>query len=196
MNKPAMIVALCGALVLGLYVNAGGQSGGQAVDTKVAVVNLQEVINNSDQQAANRAKNKQNTEGLQAEQKKRQDAIVKLQNEIDPLEPGSDAWRSKRDQIQQKTLELRVWAEMQQQNTQLEQARQFAVLYKNVSDAAGAVAKDMGYDVVIQAGELPDLMRLNVEQLQQVVQTRKVIYSSDQADITDEVVARVNAEFK
>lgn len=191
-----MIVALTGALVLGLYVTAGGQAGGEAAPTKVAVVNLQEIINNADQQAANRSKNQKLGEDLQAEQKTRQDAIVKLQNEIDPLEPGTDAWRAKRDQIQQRTLELRVWAEMQGQNNQLEQARQFAILYNNVTDAAGAVAQDTGYDVVLQAGELPDLMRLNVEQLQTVVQTRKVIYSSDQVDITAAVLARVNAEYK
>ncbi|MEL7087672.1 MAG: OmpH family outer membrane protein [Planctomycetota bacterium] len=196
MKKPAMIVALTGALVLGLYVTAGGQSGGEAAPTRVAVVNMQEVINNSDQQAANRAKNQQLGTDLQTEQKERQDAIVKLQNEIDPLEPGGDAWRAKRDQIQQKTLELRVWAEMQTQNNQLEQARQFAVLYRNVNEAAGQVAQEMGYDVVLQAGELPDLMRLNVEQLQSVVQSRKVIYSSDQVDITAAVLSRLNAEFK
>lgn len=189
-----MIVTLVGALVLGLYVTAGGQAGGSAQSTKVAVVNLQDVINNADRQALNRTNNQQRAEDLQAEQKSRQEAIVSLQNQIDPLEPGSSAWRAKRDEIQQKTLELRVWAEMQEQNNQLEQARQFATLYRNASDAASTVAEELGYDVVLQAGELPDLMRLNIQQLQTVVQTRKVIYSSAQVDITEAVLQRVNAE--
>lgn len=190
-KKPTLIVALCGALVLGLYVTAGGQAGG-AGPTKVAVVNLQQVINKAKLQADNRAANQKRAEELKAEQKKRQEHIVQLQNEIDPLAPGGDAWRTKRDQIQQKTLELRVWAEMQEQNTQLEQARQFAVIYQAATEAAAAVAKSAGYDIVLQTGELPDLLRLNIQQLQTVVQTRKVIYASDRVDITQAVLDRIN----
>ena len=52
MKNSIVIVALVAALTLGLYVTAGGQAGGTAAPTKVAVVNLQEVINQCAQQAA------------------------------------------------------------------------------------------------------------------------------------------------
>lgn len=196
MKKPVLIVALVGALTLGLYVTAGGQAGGQAEATKVCVVNLQQVINECDQQAAFRAENTAATAALQEEGKRRQDELNALQNALDPLEPSGDAWRNKREELQVKTLEARVWQEYQQQKVQLDQARRFAVLYQAVTDASGEVAKSMGYDVVLQTGELPDLMQLNAQQLQSVVASRKVIYSSDAADITAEVLARANAEFK
>ncbi len=121
---------------------------------------------------------------------------MSLQNAIDPLQPGSEPWRNKRDEIQQKTLELEVWTRMQEQNNQLEQARQFAVIYQAVTEATSAVAQAQGYDIVLQSGELPDLMRLNIQQLQTVVQTRKVVYSSDAADLTPQVLQRVDAQMK
>ncbi|MEM6458735.1 MAG: OmpH family outer membrane protein [Planctomycetota bacterium] len=192
-----VIVALVGALTLGLYVTAGGQAGsasGGATPARVAVVNMQEVINQSAQQAAFTADNQRRAEALQAEQQRRQQEIATITNAIDPLQPGSDAWNQKRDELQTKTLELEVWARMQEQNGQLEQARQFATLYRDANEASAAVAEAMGYDVVLQGGELPDLMRLNIQQLQTVVQTRKVIHFADGVDITRAVLQRVNAE--
>jgi Skp family chaperone for outer membrane proteins len=195
-KQPALIFALAAALVLGVYVTAGGQSGGSASPTRVAVVDLQEVINNSDQQAAYTQTNQAKAEELRSEQQRRQQEIVTMQNAIDPLQPGSDAWRNKRNEIQQKSMELEVWARMQEQNNQLEQARQFATIYQTANEAAAAVAESAGYDVVLTTGELPDLMRLNIEGLRTVVQSRKVVYAADRVDITAAVLQRVNAEAK
>lgn len=195
MKHSMIVVALAGALTLGLYVTAGGQAGGQAAPTKVAVVNLQEVINQCNQQAAFRAENQTKAQSLQAEQQQRQQEIERITTAIDPLEPGSDAWENKRQELRQKTLELQVWVQMQEQDNQLAQARQFVEIYVAATDAAAAIAEQAGYDVVLQGGDLPDLMRLNLQQLQTVVQTRKVIYSADGVDITNAVLQRVNADF-
>jgi Skp family chaperone for outer membrane proteins len=154
------------------------------------------VINNSDQQAAYTQTNQAKAEELRSEQQRRQQEIVTMQNAIDPLQPGSDAWRNKRNEIQQKSMELEVWARMQEQNNQLEQARQFATIYQTANEAAAAVAESAGYDVVLTTGELPDLMRLNIEGLRTVVQSRKVVYAADRVDITAAVLQRVNAEAK
>ncbi|MEM6854512.1 MAG: OmpH family outer membrane protein [Planctomycetota bacterium] len=195
MKNSMIVVALFGALTLGLYVTAGGQAGGEVAPTKVAVVNLQEVINECSQQAAFRAENTAKADSLRAEQEQRQREIQSITTAIDPLQPGSDAWENKRQELRQKTLELQVWVQMQEQDSQLAQARQFAEIYVAASDAAAAIAEQAGYDVVLQGGDLPDLMRLNIQQLQTVVQTRKVIYSSDSVDITNAVLQRVNSEF-
>ena len=190
------MAALMGALVLGLYVKAGGQSGGTgaAATAKVAVVNLEQVIQDSDAATRNRQQNTALSEQLRSEQQRRQQEIVSLQNQIDPLQPGSEAWMNKRDEIQEKTLELEVWTRLQEQNNQREQARQFAEIYQAVTDASAQVAESMGYDIVLQSGDLPDLMRLNAQQLQTVVQTRKVVYAGDAADLTAQVLQRVNAQ--
>jgi len=195
MKNSVAIVAMVGVLTLGLYVTAGGQAGGQATPTKVAVVNLQEVINQCAQQAAFRADNQAKSEALQAEQQQRQQEIAAITTAIDPLQPRSDAWNKKREELQQKTLEMQVWVQMQEQNNQLEQARQFAAVYTAANEAAASIAQSAGYDIVLQGAALPDLMRLNVQQLQTVVQTRKVLYSSDAVDITNAVLQSVNANF-
>ena len=193
-RKTSLIVACAAVLAMGLFVTARAQNGA-AQPTKVAVVSLQEVIAQCNQQQKFRTENQARGADLQAEQEQRQNKIQGLRTQIDPLQTGTDAWRAKRDEIQQATMELEVWAKMQEQNTQLEQARQFAEIYQSANDAAGEVAQSMGFDIVLQAGDLPDLMSLNVQQLQSIVQSRKVLYAGDNVDITQAVLQRVNANF-
>ncbi|MEM9418735.1 MAG: OmpH family outer membrane protein [Planctomycetota bacterium] len=195
MKNSIVIVALAAALTLGLYVTAGGQAGGAAAPTKVAVVNLQEVINQCAQQAAFVAEGKAKADALKAEQAARQKDIATISTTLDTLTVGGDAWNKKREELQQKTLEMQVWVQMQEQNGQLDQARQFAEIYVAANEASASIAQAAGYDVVLQGGELPDLMKLNIQQLQTVVQTRKVLYSGDAVDITNAVLQRMNADF-
>ncbi|MEO1236422.1 MAG: OmpH family outer membrane protein [Planctomycetota bacterium] len=196
MKNPMAIVALCGALVLGLYVTAGGQAGGEAQTNKVAVVNLEEVIRNCQQQAVVRASNQALAEELKAEQQRRQQEIATLTTQIDPLQPGTEAWNNKRDELEAKTIELQVWAQATEQKNQREQARQFAEIYTAATQATADVAAALGYDIVLQAADLPNIERANVQQLQTIVATRKVVYAGEGADITQAVLARVDANFQ
>ncbi|MEM1107881.1 MAG: OmpH family outer membrane protein [Planctomycetota bacterium] len=195
MKSPVVIVALIGALTLGLYVTAGGQAGSPAAPTKVAVVNMQLVINQSDQQVANRAANQAKAAAIQAEGEQRQQEIASLQVGLDPLVPNSDGWNQQRDKLQQKTLELQVWVQMQEQNNQREQTSQVAEIYLAANEAAKAIAQEAGYDIVLKGGGLPDVTRMNLQQLSTIAQTREVLYASDAVDITDAVMQRLNAEY-
>lgn len=177
------------------FVTARAQQGGVAEATRVAVVNMQQVITQSKQQASVQSANAAKGQQLVAEEKTRRDEIAKLATELDPLVAGGDAWLKKRDQIQEKQIALEVWVRVAEQNSQLDLARQYAQAYQAATDAVAAIASAQGYDIVLQTGELPDLMTLNVQQLQGVVQGRKVIYGADAVDITQAVLGRMNAEF-
>jgi Skp family chaperone for outer membrane proteins len=194
-TKTFWAVGLIAAVVLSVYLTAQAQSGSAAA-TKVAVVNLQTVIDNSAMQKSVQDKNRAEAQNIRAEEEKRRAEIQKLNAELDPLAPGGGPWLAKRDEIQQKAIELRVWVEMTEQTANRERARQFAEVYKAATDAVSKVADASGFDIVLQGGELPDLMQLNPQQLQLVAQNRKVLYSRDASDITQAVQARMDAEFK
>jgi len=97
--------------------------------------------------------------------------------------------------VQQKRLELEVWGKMAQQENQLTRARQLAELYTAINTAAAAVAAEQGYDLVVMSEPLPDLLTLNVQRLETIMQTRKVIYTGPNADITNAVLQRVNTAY-
>jgi len=195
-NQRFAVLTLSAALSLGLYAAARGQGGNaQAPATAVAAVDFNRVLQECEQQAVMLADNSNKSLELNAENTARSEELQRLQAEMDPLQPGSDAWQAKAKIIQQKRLELEVWGKMAQQDNQLTRARQLAKLYTAINDAAAAVAAEQGYDLVVMSEALPDLLSVNVQRLEAIMQTRKVIYTGPNADITNAVLQRVNAAF-
>ena len=194
MKRLPLVPAVLAAAVLVLSAAATAQSSGEA--TRVAVVDLQQVIDQSAQQKAYQQQNTAKGEELKAENDRRRAELQSMLTQLEPLNPGSEPWLAKRDEIQEKQTALQVWVQVAEQQANLERARQFATLYMAASEATAKVAQAQGIDLVLQGGAMPDLMRLNPEQLQSVAQNRKVIYASDAADITQAVLARVDAEYK
>ena len=79
-----------------------------------------------------------------------------------------------------------------------QRSREFLALYEAASAAVAQVAQDRGIDIVIVTSELPDmaqLARAESQQIAAILQNRKVLYSKDSADITQAVLARMNADF-
>ena len=193
MKRPPLVPALLVAAVFILSAAASAQSAGEA--TRVAVVDLQQVIDQSAQQKAFQQQNAAKGEELKAENDRRRSELQSMLTQLEPLNPGSEPWLAKRDEIQEKQTSLQVWVQVAEQQANLERARQFATLYMAASEATAKVAQAQGVDLVLQGGAMPDLMRLNPEQLQSVAQNRKVIYAADTLDITQAVLARIDAEY-
>jgi len=195
-NQRFAILALSAALSLSLYAVARGQGGAvQAPATAVAAVDFNRVLQECEQQATLLAENSKKSLELNSENNARTEELQRLQVEMDPLQPGSEAWQAKAKVVQQKRLELEVWGKMAQQDNQLTRARQLAELYTAINDAAAAVAAEQGYDLVVMSEALPDLMSVNVQRLEAIMQTRKVIYTGPNADITNAVLQRVNTAY-
>ena len=196
MNQRFAILALAAALSLGTYAVARGQGGAaKAPATAVAAVDFNRVLQECEQQAVLRADNSAKSLDLNNENTARTEELQRLQLEMDPLQPGSDAWQAKAKVVQQKRLELEVWGKMAQQDNQLTRARQLAELYTAINTAAAAVAAEQGYDLVVMSEALPNLLTVNVQRLETIMQTRKVIYTGPNADITNAVLQRVNTAY-
>ena len=193
MKRPSPVAVLLAVAVFTLSAAAHGQSTGEA--TRVAVIDLQQVIDQSAQQKAYQQQNAAKGEELKAENDRRRGELQSMLTQLEPLNPGSEPWLAKRDEIQEKQTSLQVWVQVAEQQANLERARQFATLYTAANEATAKVAQAQGIDVVLQGGAMPDLMRLNPEQLQSVAQNRKVIYAADELDITQAVLARIDAEY-
>ena len=196
MNQRLTVLTLAAALSLGLYAVARGQgSAVSAPATAVAAVDFNRVLQECEQQAVMLADNSNKSLELNAENTARTEELQRLQAELDPLQPGSDAWQSKIKVLQQKRLELEVWGKMAQQDNQRTRAIQLAELYTAINEAASAVATEQGYDLVVMSETLPNLLSVNVQRLETIMQTRKVIYASPDADITNAVLQRVNTDY-
>lgn len=149
-----------------------------AADTKIAVIDMKEVLSAST--AGKRAQGiiERKMKSLQADFKKSEQEIIDLQKE---MEKKGAAWsdstkRAKAMEFQQKR---RALAEKQDKsNKELKKLREQNVnpILKKLEDIVGEVASDGGYSVVLPR---------NV-----------VLYTAHSVDITDKIISKLNKAMK
>lgn len=163
-----------------------------AEPTAVAVLNLEDVLGQLDENNAFQADIAAKNQQLQAELTRRQNAVQQMQNDLELLDPDSDAYSTKEDQIFDALIELRTWQSIQEQRNVLNQRTHLANLYRKIVQAGAAIAEQQGYDLVLLDTQVPDFDRLNPEQLLNAIATRKVLHHTDEIDMTDDVIGRMN----
>jgi Skp family chaperone for outer membrane proteins len=140
----------------------------------------------------------QNT-GLAQQQRQKEQELQQLQEYREQnLKPGSQQYNDKSEEIDRKRAELEVWKQMS--NLQLERAYKQSLkgIYDHIAAAAAQVADQQHLDLVIadQTPEIgPDLEKANVNQLQAALAARAVLFANKKADITEDVLTVVEANF-
>ncbi|QDU72881.1 OmpH family outer membrane protein [Mucisphaera calidilacus] len=191
-----MLIAALTLLASGLVGGVIAQSGLAARPTSVAVVDIQRVFAASAEKSDLEAEITQRAEALQQEGNALKERISKMRNGLDMLEPGSPSHRSKVEEIQQATFEAENWRKWEQQKLQFQNARIIKRLYASTVDAVEDVADQNGIDLVFFRE--PDLQERyeNPQQATAQVQLRKLLWATDDVDITDAVISRMNLNYQ
>ena len=195
-NRLAILSLVMIAITLGTVVGVGAQGMTAARPTKVAVVDVLKVFNGLQEKSQIEADIRTRGEKLRQEEETRRKELMDLQNDLKILAPETQAYTQKTDQIKAKLIELRVWSEMQGEGLKSESSIQLANLYRKMLDTIGRVAKENGYDVVLYKEQEPDFQNVKAEAINQMIQLRKVLWSAEDLDLTDQAVTRMNNEYK
>ncbi len=161
---------------------------------RIAVCDMEQVVGNS-ARAKHRTKTfKKRRKRIQQAEQARGKEIKNLQMELEEAKPGTKAYKAQLEVIRKKLFELRVWQQMQQEYME----RSYYVDTRRMyNDAAAIIAKfaaEEGIDVVMHRRTAP-LTGKNVDDLVDNVDARKVVYAAKELDITDKIMARVDAAF-
>jgi len=196
LNKRIFLVlaTLSAILLVGLGITRGAAAL-LAAPNATAVVNLQAVFDRAAIRGQFKADQQQKAEQLQVIQKEKQNALSVMEQDLKVLQPGSDAYIELQDQLQMKVLEFRIWGEFENAKLVKEQGLQLERLYRDALGVIASLAQEQGYAIVLYKETDPPVFRWdNPQQLSGQIQLRKVLYSSDEIDITDAVVTRLNNE--
>lgn len=197
MNRQTLkFLAMSALLVVALVVTTQATSNLLARPTAVGVVNIEEVVASLTEKQQLDAEMKTKRDSLAAEQATRQKQIEKLEFDLNALRVGTPAYEAKQEQLQKAVLELQVWIRFEQQKAGRELGLQTERLYKKILTACERVGVDNGYDLVLFRESDVDASFENPQQLQALIQLRKVLYASDQIDLTDQVIQRMNNEYE
>ena len=200
-RQHAKLICLLAAVALGLGLVAmqgqrlEAQNQAKAPKTAVAVVNVAELIAKCQQNVDFQAEVQKRQVKLRQEQKDRELVINQLRKDLDLLAANTSARTKKEREITKALYEFQAWQQIEQQNLLRDQRTKLVELYGVIDLAVAEVAKKKGYDLVLFDTPTPDFDKLNPEQLIQVIGNRRVVYRSDDVNLTPNVLEKINSDY-
>jgi Skp family chaperone for outer membrane proteins len=94
-----------------------------------------------------------------------------------------------------KSADHRTWMEVQKAKSQRWHLMMTTEMFNDIKDGIKAVAKDRGIDIVLQTHQM-NFDSPSINELFQKAALHKVLYYSEQVDITKDVLSRVNDTFR
>lgn len=168
----------------------------------VALVDLAKLMNGLDETKAKNEANK-------AEGQKMQDELDKLSEQIDKLtkdlQPGgaipdgnSDRRNQAMAELYQDKAMLKAKKETYQTLFDVKRGNIINELYGKITVAIGEFAKREGYDLVLlddRAIELPPMNTATVNELNPVIEKKRILFARDGLDVTDRLITIMNNQY-
>jgi Skp family chaperone for outer membrane proteins len=194
-NWPALLLL---ALLAGFMAcqTQAHRASSQAPPTVVATVNIERLFQNLDERSAADTRLIALAGELDAETQQRQEEIDRLNEELEVYAPGSKQHQELNEQIALKGYQLQAYLDFAKRKLDNEKSQFFRGLYARIKQAVAATAEENGYDVVFVDDSIVDLPQNATEQeMKRQISARRMLYATNQIDITDQLVERMNREF-
>lgn len=173
----------------------GGASPGS--NSTVGVVDFVRIFNESDQiRDLNELIRKQEVE-VQTEAKQRQEVIENKQIELAAFKPGTPDYQSRRKELIRLGTEANIWLKVAEQDLESQKFDWTRMIYEKAVEIVGVLSKERGYSVVLQYKAFtPDDTDQTLATIKRMIQDRGVVYADKNADVTDEVLRRLNEFYR
>ena len=171
-------------------VKTSAKSGEQCL--KVGVVSVRKIFEDCKRNVRYRQEALAERDKMEAELEKLSRQIDVDKTGLKALKPGSADYLTAMKEILDKQGNLQVQQEYFKRQMDFREQAAIESVFKEVIKATAAVAKEKGLDLVLEKSE-PDLPASNSNELTLTISTHKVLYSAGCDDITDAVLAKVDA---
>jgi Skp family chaperone for outer membrane proteins len=166
---------------------------------RVAVCNPSRVLDLIDERKAIESQVNQQREMLRVDGLRRKGSIEELQRQMKDVNPNSDLFKEKNEQLMKQAIEFDVWARLTEQSLQRAEKELIKSLYEKIREAVREVAETRKIDLVLTERR-PDLSPDRIEgmkpqEVSAAILNTDVLYSNPKADITNDVVLLLNKKF-
>jgi len=193
-TKAVILICLIGAVVLTFaYEYSRAESKTDTAGFKVGVVSVRKVFQECKRYAKYRDEATAERQSMLAE-------LDKLSKEVDAEEAGlktlivgSDDYLASWKEILEKKGKLEALRQFYKQQIELKDVRWTEQLYEDILRITGELAAQKGLDLVLESSR-PEFPSVSALGLAQTIRTHKLLYSNGSLDITDELIARLDAE--
>jgi Skp family chaperone for outer membrane proteins len=196
----AAALALAGAVVTGASLSRAPAAPQQDRPVRTAVVNMRRVFTEIQEAKDIQARIRQDEQRINAEGKTKADELQKMKAEGGNFRPGSDQYEEWRTRFMRVSIQNQAWAEMAKQEIDWRVKRQSRDMYDKITAAVGEYATSNQIDLVLSDHQPPlsdaELEKIPTDQIGVVMDRRRIIYASKYADISDAIIASLDAKYK
>jgi len=169
---------------------------------RIATVNPAKVFNEMQETKDLKQKMESDRTAIQNEAKRRSDDLEEAKKKRGIFTECSEEFNKANKELIEKAVGLQTWQELIKADLARQQKSQMKNLFEKIEQATKEVAEAKKLDLVIveQKIDLPSdpntIEQINVDQLRGLINQRSVMYSNGKFDITNDVLARVDAKYK
>jgi Skp family chaperone for outer membrane proteins len=176
----------------GFIVSAGAVRAADNKSLKIGVVSVRKVFQDCKRNTKYRQEMTAERDKIEAELDSLSKDIDASKSKLKMLKQGSADYLSGMKSVFDKQASLQAKQEFFKRQMDMREQSVVEQLFKDVIKATGEVAKEKGFDLILEKSE-PDLPAANSNELTLTISTYKVLYSSGCEDVTDAVMAKVDA---
>jgi len=203
MNKWAAVSLACAAcIIVGLVTSSGvsqpASGGAVAGGRAVATIDIVRIFNETAQIKDLNEHMRQKTEDYAAELKQRSEALNAKRLEFQAFKPGTTDYDTRRKELMKMNADAMAWSKATEDDLDLQKFDWTVEIYKLATESAAKVAQARGFDVVVQKTEFKpgELQERNVQSLRGMIQSRVVIFSVPEVDITEDVIRTMDQTYR
>lgn len=165
--------------------------------TRVAVVNVPAVSEQYEKTAELEAGFEQKRLAFNRDREALQQKIQRLAQALqEEFKPGTAEFERRRKELALADAELKWFMEAEGQKIEQSLAASLRGIYDDIHAAIRELAKERGIDLVLAADQLPPEPPQTTAQARQQIVLQKVLFWGPRVDMTDDVIARLNARHK
>jgi Skp family chaperone for outer membrane proteins len=164
---------------------------------RTAVLDVVRIFDECDQIKDLNALLRDANEAVQNEAASREKQLSQKQIELRAFSPDSPDYAPRRRDFTRMSIDANVWLQTKRIELQRDHYNWTRIVYEECLAAVEEVTRERGVMLVLQKRPFnPEIiLDENVENLQQMIRARAVVYSHESLDITDDVIRKMNARY-
>ena len=193
-----MGVLVAGIVAAGVFASnnpLAAQGGSSASSGRVACVDVVRVFNEYQREKDLEEEMKQVRDKLELEAAQRKQKIDAAKAVLDAMSTDDPIRTKKMRELLELNISTRNWMDI----TQAAMAREVGIwttkVYKEILAVVETIAQEKGYDLVFYRDEF-QVVSMDPAEVREQIRSRKLIYASNAADISQAVLDKLNADYR
>jgi Skp family chaperone for outer membrane proteins len=164
---------------------------------KVAIANTARIFNDMQETKDLKEKLEARRQEVSNEENDRRNKIKEMEDNLKELHPDNPQYDKAQQDLDQAMADFDSWGKVVRLQAERDQKQTMVMLFNKIQAAVTQIAKEDQIDIVIadQGPDIGDTEALTFDQLRALINQKDVLYTSKRADISDEVLTLLDAQY-